>query len=131
MDTHYIKGVHQPTASGIGSMMAVCELVLIHHNTRLGVCRNIIETPRHGTVLIDIGEEGFDGILDGISPAECSDRSGLGKRICLLFDVTLNDALLPLGYRPLCRVMPIRVSSQDLVWVQQFALHLVEDELAI
>ena len=131
MDTHNIKGVHQSAASGVGGMMAVCELVLIHHNTSLGVCRNIIETPRHSTVLIHIREKGFDSILDRISTAECTDRSRLGERVSLLFDVALDDALLPFGYRPLCRIVPIRVSNQDLVWVQQFALHLVKDELAI
>ena len=112
-------------------MVAVCELVLIHHNTRLGICWNIIKTPRHSTVFIDIGEEGFDGILDRVSTAERTDCSGLGKRVSLLFDVTLNDALLPFGYRPLRRIMPIRVPSKDLVRVQQFALHLVEDELSV
>ena len=70
---------------------------------------------------------------------ESDDREGIVadycarflQRVCLLFDVTLDDALLPLGNGPLCGIAPIRVFCQNGIRVQKFALHFMKYELPI
>ena len=33
VDTNHIKGIHQPAAGGVRGVVAVCELVIIDHDT--------------------------------------------------------------------------------------------------
>ena len=131
VNTNHIKCIHQLAAGRVCGMVAIGELIFIENHTRLGVRRNIVVTPRHGTVLVHIGEKSVDGIGYRISTAESTHGSGLLQRVCLLFDVTLDDTLLPLGNRPLCGVTPVRVFCQNGIRVQQVTLHLVKYELSI
>ena len=131
MDTDYIKSIHQLATGRVRGMVAVGELVLIENNASLGVSRNVVVTPRHCTVLIHIGDKGVDGIGYRISTAECSYRSRLLQRVSLFLNVTLDNALLPLGHGPLGGIVPVSVFCQHLVWIQRLSFHFSEYELTV
>ena len=82
-------------------------------------------------MLIHIGDKGVDGIGYRISTAERSHRSKLLQRVSLFLNVTLDNALLPLGHGPFRRVVPVGVLCQNLVRVQRLTIHLSENELTV
>ena len=112
-------------------MVAVGELPIVHHHAGGGVCGDVVIAPVHGGRFVDIGEEGFDGFLNGIGAAESTHDTGLFQRVGLLGDAPAHRFGLARGNRPGGGVVPIGVLGEIGVRVQQRAFLGFVEELAV
>ena len=71
-----VECVQQLPTGGIGGVVTVGEFAIIKNHTGRGVCGDIVIPARQGAGLIDIRQEGVDGILDGVGAAERTDHTG-------------------------------------------------------
>ena len=128
MKAHHIEGVEQFPAGGVGGVMAIGKLVLVDHDARLGIGRDVVKASCHGTVLVHIGQELLDCLLHRVGPAKGAYQPGLGERVSLPLHLSGDHLLLPLGDGPLCSVMPVGVSRQHTVRVEEITVDLTEEK---
>ena len=112
-------------------MVAVGKLPIVHHHAGGGVCGDVVIAPIHSGRFVDIGEEGFDGFLNGVGAAESAHDTGLFQRVGLLGDAPAHRFGLAGGNRPGGSVMPIGVLGEIGVRVQQRAFLDFVEELAV
>ena len=91
VDADDVKGIEKHSTGGVCRMVAVCELVIVEHNTCGRVCRYVIVSAFHSGRSVDIRQELVDGILHRIGPAEHTDNAVLFKRVCLLLCSRSSD----------------------------------------
>ena len=111
--------------------MAVCEFPIVNHHAGGGVGGDIVVAPVHGGRFVDIGEEGFDGFLNGVGVAESAHDTGLFQGVGLLGDAPAHRFGLAGGNRPGGSVMPIGVLGEIGVRVQPWAFLGFVEELAV
>ena len=131
VQAHHIKSVHQLSAGRVRGMVAVSKFPFIQYDSRLGVCRNVIITPRHSAMLIYVWKERINRIFDSVGPAECAHQTRLFQRICLLFNLPLHYLFLSFRHRPFRRVAPIFVSGKHSIRIEQTAFDFPIDKLPI
>ena len=131
VDADEIEGVEQLTTGRVGGVMAVGELAVIKNHTSGGVCGYIVIPARHDAGLVDIGQEVVDSILDTVGAAECADHTGFGKRVGLFSSLAMDGLALAGGNRPCAGIAPIGVPGQVYVRVEQRAVLLFKDKLAV
>ena len=131
VDTDNIKCVQQFSAGRVGGMMAVCEFAVIQDNTSTTVRRDVVIAAIHGRRCVNVCEEGINGVLDGISTAECTHNTGFGQRIGLLGDAAADSFGLTAGNRPSGSVVPVGISTQIFVGVQIRTVLGFEEKLTV
>ena len=112
-------------------MVAVGKLPIVHHHAGGGVCGDVVIAPIHSGRFVDIGEEGFDGFLNGVGAAESAHDAQLFQGVGLLGDAPAHRFGLAGGHRPGGSVMPICILSEIGVRIQQRSFLGLVEELSV
>ena len=131
VDPDEVEGVQQLPARRIRLVVGVGELVLVAHEAAGDRPAAVRVAALLGRPDVLVGEEGVDGLLDGVGAAEGSDDAALGTRVLLLLDVPGDALLLPGRHGPLRGVAPVGVAGEDLVGVEDRSVLEAEDVLPV
>ena len=131
VDPDEVEGVQQLPARRIRLVVGVGELVLVAHEAAGDRPAAVRVAALLGRPDVLVGEEGVDGLLDGVGAAEGPDDAALGARVLLLLDVPGDALLLPGGHWPLRGVAPVGVAGEDLVRVEDRSVLEAEDVLPV
>ena len=131
VDADEVKSVQQFAAGGVRGVVAVCELVIIDHDTGRRVGRNIVIATFHSGRFIYIGKVGLDHGGDTVGTAECAHHTGLGERVFLLFAACLTDGAFTGGGRKQRAVLPVRMRREIYIGIEPFALGGLADEFTV
>ena len=84
VDAHQVVGVAELQACGVRLVVGVGELALIGHQTACHTALAVGVAALHGCGLVDVGQEGFNGLLYGVGAAEGANQTGFLRGVARL-----------------------------------------------
>ncbi len=132
VDAHQIKGVHQPAAAGVGSVVGIQKFpVVIQHRAAGGGAAGKGE-PSGGRLhrLIDPGQKGVHCRLDVIDPAERAHHAVFGQGVALPCRQPRRSDR-PRHHRPGGIIVPVGVGFQQPVSGEHGLVRTAVDHLSV